>query len=125
METTQLTCAYLYEVDPTFRSAIGKWIADRRCPIQLGDYLEELGLFDAADCARWAASEPDRDTFEGYKCGPFPAESLEHTYYWFVVKFPYLRRAHWLPGKLSIYNLMHKQTIEKAILHLMDNWKRD
>lgn len=79
-ETVPLTCASLYEFDDVFRSAIAKWAHDRRCPIALGDYLEERGLMAAAEFVRWCAAKPDQEPTapmirmgeDPTPCGPFP-----------------------------------------------------
>jgi hypothetical protein len=64
--------------DAEFRALIAAWVADRRCPVGLSDWLREHDLDDQAEAAAWAADAPDRCrdpfTFDDY-CGPFPFET--------------------------------------------------
>jgi hypothetical protein len=57
----------LYEREPTFRAGVLAWVADRRCDLRLVDLLLEYGLTTQAECARWAATEPDRMFFQDRK----------------------------------------------------------
>ena len=79
-----MTAAELYECDPGFRGFLTVWDRDRRCPFALQDYLLERGMDSQADCARWCATEPDRDLFKmaqypgtvRAKCGPYPVRGI-------------------------------------------------
>lgn len=130
-----LTCADLLASDPTFASAIGKWVADRRCPVALGDYLDELGLPAAADCARWCAEEPVRPSYRypDLDYGPFPEHNLmgdeDRDWYWHISSSPV--ENYWsnsIPGgrvKLSASAVRARcedTTPELAIVWLLDNW---
>lgn len=134
-DTTVLTCATLYETDPTFVSAIAKWVHDKRCPIQLGDYLEELGLCAAADCARWCATEPDRKVWLDAKqmCGPFPDAGLSGArFYWCFLSWCFLGKHGRQPSSCNeipqIYvndrssRPLKSVQVETEILWLLDNW---
>src|SRR5579872_7103096 len=91
MNATATTCAELYACNPTFASGIAAWVANRRCPLELADFLMEFGFDAAADCARWAAIEPDRPVCtplsenhgeRGGECGPFPSCELDDDEEW-------------------------------------------
>ncbi len=127
-------CTELYQRSSEFQSAIAKWVADRRCPIQLGDYLQELGLDSAADCARWAASEPDRRVMSnpatmhgelGGICGPFPACNVTPNPQWCwcscITDNKPGTRAFDVPERVES-DMLHHKTPTLAILWLLDNW---
>lgn len=73
------TAAELYERNSDFRSFIGIWVSERRCPLPVVDLLEN-DLPVAAEACRWAATERDRPVYypakevgeRGGKCGPYP-----------------------------------------------------
>ncbi len=132
--TTPLTCAALYEYDLTFQCAIAKWVADRRCPIALGDYLQENGLDAAADCARWCATEPERRVMSPCRdigerdtpCGPFPTlnrgkipEWVWPIHYqgsaWFASSIPL--------GFVHVSHCGYHDSDVAAIIFLLDAWK--
>src|SRR5215510_7386825 len=82
-----INCARdLYVHNDTFRAGIAAWVAERRCDLRLVDVLLEYELTEQAECARWAATEPDRPFLEDHrdrtKCGPFPS-CYEGTFYWY------------------------------------------
>jgi hypothetical protein len=121
----------LYERDATFRAGIAAWVADQRCDVKLVDLLLEHGLTGQADCARWAATEPDRtfalDRDRGIKCGPFPAQHAGH-FYWHdcnggsrKVDSHDVPRAHF--GRIVNYKRDKFSSATDAILFLLDNWK--
>lgn len=56
--------------DERFLWACREWEAAGRCPIQLADYLRELGLEGQAAGAEWAALEPDRHGGREFFDGP-------------------------------------------------------
>ena len=60
--TTTVTSAkeLLDSGDVTFCALLSVWQDEGRCPLPLVDLLLEYGLADAAEAARWAATEPDR-----------------------------------------------------------------
>ncbi len=141
--TAPLTCTALYAYDDVFRSAIAKWVADRRCPIELADYLRERELHAAADCAEWCATEPDRDVYDpllehgeapGF-CGPFPTAGellspapdpdIEFDWYWVNKDSPqYARdvrgRNVRSPSIGGIWDGFY--IVADAIIWLLDNW---
>lgn len=90
MTTTPMSAADLYACNGNVRALVDVWVDERRCPAPLGDCLEELGLPGAADCARWAATEPERsvlcpmiaDGERGGKCGPFPSRLHDDVWFW-------------------------------------------
>ncbi len=139
--TTALTCAAMYEYDLTFRSAIAKWVADRRCPLELADYLRENDLHAAADCADWCAAQPDQDVYcvspgEPYASGIFPFQGINGNYFWSIYQI-YESFCHAIPARC--YRCAHDgvgvgegieklprrgfESPEAAILALLDNWK--
>ena len=129
---TATTCAELYHCHPTFAAGIATWVANRRCPLELGDLLEDLGFPTAADCARWAASEPDRPawgTAGRLTCGPYPTLSTSGSFYWMytdtligdeggMCDFIFSDRA----GEVGRRPLYH-DSVPEALLWLLDNWK--
>lgn len=127
---TALTCRELYDCNPTFAAGINKWVADRRCPIGLGDLLEELGLPAAADCARWAATEPDRPMMglirpPGPRCGPMPiAAGDKDVLYWLWNLCGLDQFTHDAPRQMDRSpNRQRGNGSEcRAILWLLDNW---
>lgn len=71
--TTTLTVNGLYAADANVRAMIDTWVEHRRCPAPLGDYLEETyDLLAAADCARWAATQRERHTYDDRSVKSFP-----------------------------------------------------
>lgn len=138
-QTAQLTCAALYDYDLTFQAAIGKWVADRRCPVELADYLRENGLYAAAECADWCATEPDREVYlkprgDETPCGPYPCEWREgKKENWYFCQFAngsiggILRHANavWSGNlKSGFYGIVAScQSPQNAILGLLDIWK--
>lgn len=62
-----MSCAELYKRDAGFRGFLQTWLETRRCPLELADYLMDAGFADASGpvaAVRWAASEPERPTYE-------------------------------------------------------------
>jgi hypothetical protein len=125
----------LYEVDSTFAAGVGAWDADRRCPIALGDLLEEMGLPAQAACARWAAAEPDRRvrvpaTHVGEKtspCGPYPTTAGYDASRWMLLIADVLVYADYVPRARLIPEVRGKvcavfASPRDAILWLLDNW---
>ncbi len=126
--TTPLTCAALYEYDLTFRAGIAKWVADRRCPIALADYIRDLGLDAAADCADWCATEPDRPVWHPVEDQPkrdfvFPRLSFGMKYWYFCGgSSAEVTHANETPC-LVRYRVKQHDSPALAILWLLDNWK--
>jgi hypothetical protein len=123
----------LCDRDATFRAGIAAWVAERRCDLRLVDLLLEYGLETQAECARWAATEPDRPLAEdrgddGVVCGPFPSCYLGD-YYWYdcgshsrtLLDSHDIPRKHF--GRQVDYRTDRFKTAEDAILFLLDNWK--
>lgn len=120
-DTTSLTCAALYEYDLTFRAGIATWVAERRCPIALGDFLREQGLDAAADCADWAATEPDRGIrkpFDGMS-GPYPDPDADGN--WYFIAMNDMSFSYDIPGNQTA-DMPHCDEVHEAILHLLDHW---
>lgn len=79
-----MTALELYQLDPAVRGFFDCWVADRRCPIQLVDYLRDRDMYRAASAARWAATAaalPGVDTALADE-GPYPSRD-ERYYIWF------------------------------------------
>jgi hypothetical protein len=122
----------LHERDATFRAGIAAWVAERRCDLKLVDLLLEYGLTTQAECARWAATQPDRhfatDYQSGETCGPFPC-LFDKTFYWYdcggLNRLPHdahdVPKAHF--GRPVHYQSDKFQSATDAILFLLDNWK--
>lgn len=122
---TQLTCGQLLDCDPTFASAIAMWVAEKRCPLQLGDYLQELGLDAAADCARWCAEQPDRLWYvrERYTSGAFPGTDCEDTpHYWCAKSDGVISHANEVPKRNCPRHSPVWGDPEPVIVWLLDNW---
>lgn len=129
--TDTLTAKTLYEIDPLFRMGVDAWVADRRCDIRLVDVLLEHGLIDAADCARWAATEPDRrGIVEKGEFGPVPSPCDNGgDYHWFPSWSmrnggeDYQPHAHEFPDVNGPKEIPYHKTRSDAILWLLDNWR--
>lgn len=133
--TTPTTAAELYAASGTFRAAVTKWVADRRCPLELGDFLDEHGLPAPADCARWCAACPDRRRWSGPAlppCGPFPTpdRSYDHPfYYWYRPPRMVVNFCDCVPedntggADFSSSGQRKNATPELAILWLLDTWR--
>lgn len=76
-----MTCAELYPVSAELHGFLAAWSRDRRCPLELVDYLLEQDLPGPAEAARWAATEPRREVYapclagceRGGPCHPYPS----------------------------------------------------
>jgi hypothetical protein len=119
----------LYERDATFRAGIAAWVAERRCDLKLVDLLLEYGLTTQAECARWAATQPDRPfaNRSGVHCGPFPCK-YKRDFYWYDRGGNRASRdSHDIPRKhfgRPVHYLTDKfKSATDAILFLLDNWK--
>ena len=134
--TTVTTAADLYAVDATLRSLIAVWVAEKRAPIVLVDYLLENGLESQAECVRWAATEPDMQLQEESpaESGPFPCY-YEGKYYWVSYSDRFLfgaDRAYYIHsrnvgGAVIHYSTNHYgpnrfDSAEAAIVWLLDRW---
>lgn len=136
--TTPLTAAGLYQTDSTFRRAIDEWVENRRCDLRLVDYLLDLDMVPQAEACRWAATEPDRPTYENrkIKCGPFPTfdpaynetngtkQNYEPYWYWMFMGRDTMRTCDDVPmsGYMRSESLDKCATAADAILWLIDNW---
>lgn len=123
-----MTCAELYHCNPTFAAAINAWVAERRCPLALGDFLEELDMHAPAACARWAATEVDRPVYHGSitgeVCGPFPDRG-DGGWYWVRGGPQYLHESSGCILNKQIPKNIEQPTAKTpahAILWLLDNW---
>ena len=124
-----MTAAELYKADPGFRALITIWVKKRRCPLVLVDYLLDREMYAQAECARWAATAPDRKVltplrFYGERdgrCGPYPGCFGRDDWQWepgsvfgaFGVPAGATR-----PG----FESLSYKTPRKAVLGLMDAW---
>ena len=130
--TATITCADLYRSDPTFRSLIDLWGAGRRCPLVTVDLLLEYGLEAAADCCRWAATEPERPVFwtTFTEFGPpYPTTTIndKSVYVWCLRQRTGLNFADDIPvGNVPDAARTDKtrcRSAVEAILWLLDNWQ--
>lgn len=126
-----MTAREAYDCDSTFRALVDEWVRERRCPLPLVDRSLELDVEGAADCARWAATEPKRPT-EAMSEGvsdetdwPYPGREV-HNYYWWARKagedFP-LRSRDVPVGRIHCHCTRRSVgSILDAILWLLDAW---
>ena len=121
--TTTMTCVELYKTDAIFAAGINTWVAERRCPFGLSDYLEELGLSAAADCARWASVHKDRKVnFDSKEMsGVYPGTGDEQYHRWACLNADEFCRD--VPPKHIVQCLKKADSDTDAILWLLDNWK--
>lgn len=133
-----LTVASLYRQDYRVRVMIDTWVAEHRCPAPLGDLLEEYDLPKAADCARWAATEPDRPVFNRPSWphqGPYPRYGCAGLmWYWLVMSERLITYANEIPrlGGLPASSASSDSgagyyhdvftSAREAIIWLLDHW---
>lgn len=131
MTTAIASARELHEHSSTFRCGIAEWVQERRCPLSLVDLLLEYGLEKQADCARWAATEPDRPVFGAGKrevCGPFPTSGGNSEWFWWHLNGQYgpdFRFSMDVPEEMAGATAMDckEPTSTDAILWLLDHWK--
>lgn len=130
----------LYETDPGFRGFLACWDEDRRCPLELVDYLLDRGMGAQAECARWAAETPDRPVLSAYVscgerpgiCGPYPMMHNERNsngfygWWWGIGMGQYAGAVE--PDLLELgsnylQNSDRHDSAVAAMLTLMDSWK--
>lgn len=123
----QLTAVAAYRCDHEFRGLVDVWVSERRCPVPLVDRCLELGLDRAADCARWASTQPDRSTPESIgpnekrgKWGPYPTQNTPKHGQWFWRHFTY--ECCYVPESIAGSMDLNLRTPLDAILWLLDNW---
>lgn len=58
-----MTAVELYECDPGFRGFMQVWCDQRRCPLELVDYLLDRDMVRQAECCRWMH---EGDSFYSY-----------------------------------------------------------
>lgn len=129
-----------YDSAPEFQQLIGAWIAARRCPIGLVDYLIENGFERQANAANWAASAPDRPTspvegLEELSGGAMPCSRdvmiMPRTNRHHPLYPDHYRAAfywHGMAGDSSMYSFdypgqhnVEGETREEAILNMLDS----
>jgi hypothetical protein len=120
----------LYDTNADFRNGIAEWVAERRCPLPLVDLLIENGMETAAECCRWAATEPERRVWSPYDrklSGPFPTLSVEKGYwYWAVEEKWTLYFCDNIPSQLLRSDRKKQKPYnrpEQSLLWLMESWK--
>ena len=122
------TARAMYDADLTFRLLIDEWVKKKRCPLVLVDRCLELNLNTQAECARWAAAQPDRwcgeNSSGAINCGTFPAR--HNRYYYFVTDDVNPTSAYSLPrartgGQISYATNKFKSALS-ANLWLLDSW---
>lgn len=126
-----MTAAELYATDAGFRGFLAVWDQNRRCPLELVDYLLDRGMESQAECARWAATEPDREVYNPKKangeregnCGPYPGMSGDAYWYWLLTETT--DRPHRVPrvsvGEME-WGILTGDSPEGAMVTLMDAW---
>lgn len=123
-----MTATELYQTDPEFQALIQCWIADKRCPIPMADYLRERGLEGQAEAAEWAAWKEDRQQFlEKFKAGPYPAYNTPGKCYWFFTidesSSPGSSNvANCLPHLLYKADNIREDSLSGSLLWLLDRW---
>lgn len=132
---------HAYATDDVVRALVDEWVARRRCPRPLVDRLLDLGLEDAADCARWASDEVENPDQSPYRpspkenpspCGPYPTTSGGE-YYWMPDScLTRIDRPHWVPQKrvgLRLYENGGSESAAtfpdclSAIIALLEVWR--
>ncbi len=128
------TATRLYATDTVFRVLVDLWVQEKRCPLILVDRCLDFGLEAAADCARWAATEPDRDVWadrgtpRAASCGPYPIGGVEIGYYWCRTQRG-IEHANEVPYHNATTNATahslkdHPAPARELILWLLDNWQ--
>ncbi len=129
-----LTARAAYDCDGDVKALVDVWVSERRCPLVLVDRLLELGLPTAAECARWAATEPEQKSYGATLRNdehPYPCQRQEGTpWYWFDAN-PYRmqesRRRQWC-NEVFAWQVKGTKDITfasalDAILWLLGNWK--
>jgi len=128
-----MTAAELYECDPGFRGFLAAWEADRRCPLELCDYLLDRDMEGPAECARWAAEGDQWESWGGTMnvrvSGRFPWHQDWKQTYLFRQLVGYdseqNNRSHRYPGdrvRKDVLGDITGPTPALAIVALMDAW---
>ncbi len=125
-----MTATEAYRCDPDFRNLVDEWDRERHCSLPLVDRCLELEMLGAAECARWAATEPEREwVHEGVNKGfsyPYPAKFHgDHGYYWWAMESWPHQKCHWVPfGRMLNGGGTQRShaTPLLAILWILDNW---
>lgn len=120
----KLTAQALYGCNSDVRALIDVWVSERRCPLPLCDLFLEFGLEAQAECARWAATEPERSVFDRGNetaefCGPFPSNGFGG---WYWIPDDRVRNANVVPSRIRSLPAKSRSTPLDAILWLLDNW---
>lgn len=125
-----MTAADLYECDPGFRGFLAVWVENRRCPLELVDYLLDRDMEGPAECARWCAAEPDRDIYDppdAGRGGPCPLQNRPRDDWFFLVTNQLLWWSNSVPLRFVTessqwFRTRNDKTPESAIVALMDAW---
>lgn len=122
----------LYASDATFRALIDEWVRVRRCPLILVDRCYELDLPNQADCARWAAAQPDKwcgtdEHGKEIQCGTYPCKHQKNFY--LVTDNINATSAYGVPlarmGREVSYATERFKSALNGVLWLLDNWIAD
>jgi hypothetical protein len=124
-----MTAGEAYDCDLDFRMLVDAWVEERRCPLALVDRALELGMESQAECARWAATEPERNggsEFKRKKSPPYPTEAAK--WYWFSMPRNGIGDECWNIPRENFRKEVHYNTNQfdsplDAILWLLDNWR--
>jgi hypothetical protein len=125
-----VTAREAYDTDPTFRALVDEWVRERRCPLVLVDRCLDFDMPAAAECARWAATEPKREVFvAGFRgeptSHPFPCENVtvpDERWYWCVARSQYYANEVEPRRVGKPYETYGFKTAPDAVLWLLDNW---
>ncbi len=125
-----MTAAELYECDPGFRGFLAVWERDRRCPLELVDYLIERDMESQAECARWCATQPNRSPYnppDAEPCGPCPLKNGQRDdYYYFISRYE-IEWANSIPAEMVTelpkwFRDREETSPAHASVTLMDKW---
>lgn len=129
-----MTAREAYDTDAVFRALVNEWVDERRCPLPLVDRCLDFDMPAAAECARWAATEPEREIFGGggQRCGPYPTPDSAagkrykpHWYWILVAEDAPVYTADDVPGQPHLFgsDFTNLPTALDAILWLLDNFR--
>lgn len=127
-----MTARELYDTDPGFRGFLACWDEDRRCPLELVDYLLDRGMDSQAEAARWAHEGDDWELFSSAhpnsckaRHGRYPACFSDGDWMWRCHETQssfYSNRSHWCDGH-GLSGEIEGLTAHEAIIALLDAWK--
>lgn len=126
-----MTAAELYEHDAGFRGFLAVWDENRRCPLELVDYLLDRDMTGPAECARWCATYRDRSPYDPAgdpPHGTYPQPNTPEDWYFHVSNYTdHDGWANSIPARLVTvpplsFRNRKDATPALAIVALMDAW---